>query len=70
MFISPSPFIVILLHRRDYISFVVLSYILLAKPVYLKADRDGVPYYTPQVIHPETGDSVSLGELIRHFKGE
>ena len=52
------------------ISAAGLSYILLAKPAYLKADCDGVPYYTPQVIHPETGDAVSLGELIRHFKGE
>jgi hypothetical protein len=52
------------------ISVLGLSYIFIAKPDYLKADRDGVPYYTPQVVHPETGEPVSLGELIRHFKGE
>jgi hypothetical protein len=47
-----------------------LSYIVIAQPDYLRADRDGVPFYTSQVEHPEGDQPVSLGELIRHFKGE
>jgi len=52
------------------ISVVSLGYIISSPPAYLKADRDGVPFFTPDVIHMETGDPVSVGELIRHFKGE
>lgn len=52
------------------ISFAGLGYILITQPAYLKSDRDGVPFYTPQVINPETGEAINMGELIRHFKGE
>ncbi|MFK5913704.1 MAG: hypothetical protein QM484_04945 [Woeseiaceae bacterium] len=52
------------------ISVASLSYILIEKPAYLNADRDGVPFYTPDVINPDNGKAVSLGELIRHYKGE
>lgn len=52
------------------LSIASLGYILIEKPDYLRADRDGVPFYTPEVIHPESGEAVNLGELIRHFKGE
>ncbi|MCW8904990.1 MULTISPECIES: hypothetical protein [Sedimenticola] len=47
-----------------------LSYIVIAQPDYLHADRDGVPFYTPQVINPEGGEPLNMGELIRHYKGE
>lgn len=52
------------------ISIVSLAYIAVVQPDYLRADRDGVPFYTPQVINPETGEPVEMGELIRHYKGE
>ena len=52
------------------ISIAGLSYITMAPPDYLRADRDGVPFYTPQVQHPDGGEPVSMGELIRHYKGE
>ncbi len=32
--------------------------------------RDGVPHFTPQVMHPETGKPLSVGELIRHYRGD
>ena len=36
----------------------------------LQMTRDGVPFFTPPVAHPETGEPLDLGELIRHYKGE
>ena len=29
--------------------------------------RDGVSYYAPPVIHPETGKPLDLNELVRHY---
>ena len=36
----------------------------------MRMTRDGVPYYTPPVVHPETGEALDLNELVRHYKGE
>lgn len=47
-----------------------LAYIYVAQPPYLHADRDGVPYFTPDVIHPVTEEAVDMGTLIRHYRGE
>ncbi len=52
------------------ISIASLAYIVVVQPDYLRSDRDGVPFYTPQVINPEGGEPLSMGELIRHYKGE
>lgn len=41
-----------------------------APPPGLKATRDGVPYLTPPVIHPLTGEAISVETLVRHYKGE
>ena len=32
--------------------------------------RDGVSYYAPPVIHPDTGKPLDLNELVRHFRGD
>jgi len=52
------------------ISIASLAYIVTAQPDYLRSDRDGVPFYTPQVINPDGGEPLDMGELIRHYKGE
>lgn len=52
------------------VSIASLAYIVSAQPDYLRSDRDGVPFYTPKVINPEGGEPLSMGELIRHYKGE
>ncbi len=36
----------------------------------MKVTRDGVPYFTPPVIDPATGQTVSVETLVRHYKGE
>jgi hypothetical protein len=42
----------------------------LAPPPGLKATKDGVPYFTPPVIHPLSGQPIPVETLVRHYKGE
>ncbi len=48
----------------------VLGYIFISPPPSMRADRYGVPYFTPPVINPETGKPVSVDDLVRNFKGQ
>jgi len=36
----------------------------------LRATRDGVPYFSPPVLHPVSGEAIPLEKLVRHYKGE
>ncbi len=47
-----------------------IAYIFIAQPAYLRSDRDGVPYFTPEVENPVTNEAVDMGTLIRHYRGE
>lgn len=47
-----------------------LIYVLAAGPDYLGYSRDGVPHLTPKVAHPQTGEALDMGTLIKHYKGE
>jgi hypothetical protein len=40
-----------------------------APPPGMKATSDGVPYFTPPVIHPVSGEAVPMEALVRHYKG-
>jgi hypothetical protein len=35
----------------------------------MKATKDGVPYLSPPVIHPVSGEAVPLETLVQHYKG-
>lgn len=39
-------------------------------PPGMKATRDGVPYFTPPVLHPVSGEAIPVETLVRHYKGE
>lgn len=41
-----------------------------APPPGMKATKDGVPYFTPPVVHPISGEAVPVENLVRHYKGE
>jgi hypothetical protein len=41
-----------------------------APPPGLKATKDGVPYFTPPVVHPVSGEAIPVETLVRHYKGE
>lgn len=47
-----------------------LTAMLIAPPASLRADRDGVAYFTPKVINPENGQAVDMSVLVRHFRGD
>ncbi|MCA1978432.1 MAG: hypothetical protein HXY29_02860 [Rhodocyclaceae bacterium] len=40
-----------------------------APPPGMKATREGVPYFTPPVIHPVSGEAIAVETLVRHYKG-
>ena len=46
-----------------------LAWMLVAPPPGLKATRDGVPYLTPPVLHPVTGEVLQAETLVRHYRG-
>lgn len=52
------------------VSLAALIYVYASPPPSLQMTRDGVPFFTPSVAHPETGEPLDLGELIRNYKGE
>lgn len=47
-----------------------LAWMFIAPPPSMRVDRDGVAHFTPMVEHPITGDAVSMGALIRHYRGD
>ena len=52
------------------VSIVALIYIYAFPPQSMLKSRDGVPHFTPQVTHPETGKPIGVGELIRQYRGD
>lgn len=52
------------------LSVVCLVYVYAFPPQSMFSDREGVPHFTPPVMHPETGEPVNLGDLIKHFRGD
>jgi len=52
------------------LSVVSFGYILVARPAYLRATAGGVPFFTPPVEHPETGEAVEVESLVEYFRGE
>jgi hypothetical protein len=47
-----------------------LSAMLIWPPASARTDRNGVAYFTPQVIDPATGKAVDLSVLVRHYRGD
>ncbi len=52
------------------LSLGVLVYVYVAPMDSIRVSRDGVPYFTPSVLHPETGEEVSMDVLVRHYRGD
>lgn len=52
------------------LSIAVLVYVYVVPMESMHKTRDGAPHFSPKVIHPETGEAVDLGKLIRHFRGD
>lgn len=54
----------------SFVSVAGLVYVYAMPPESLRRTRDGVPYHSPPVAHPATGEPIALETLVRHFKGE
>jgi hypothetical protein len=52
------------------VSLATLAYVYIFPPVSMQTTRDGVPFFTPPVENPETGEPLDLGELVRHYRGD
>ena len=52
------------------LSIFVLVYVYSVPLESMQKNRDGAPHFSPEVIHPETNESIPLDRLIRHFRGE
>ncbi|MEJ2625882.1 MAG: hypothetical protein P8Z80_15515 [Pseudolabrys sp.] len=52
------------------VTVVGLAAMLIRPPHSTHVDRNGVAYYTPQVLDPATGKPVDLNVLIRHYRGD
>lgn len=52
------------------VAFAGLVYVAVNQPDYLRATRNGVPYFTPKVVNPLGGQPLDLNMLVRHYKGE
>jgi hypothetical protein len=35
-----------------------------------RTSKNGVPFFSPSVTHPETGKALDVNLLVRHYKGE
>lgn len=46
-----------------------LVYVYADPPASMRVSRDGVPYFTPPVINPETGQPIAVDALVRRYKG-
>lgn len=52
------------------LTIVCYAFIFIKQPESLRNTRDGVPFFSPPVINPETGESIQLKTLVKHYKGE
>ncbi len=46
-----------------------LAYVYAKPPQSMRANRDGVPYYTPPVVNPMTGEAIPVEQLVKHYRG-
>jgi hypothetical protein len=47
-----------------------LIYVYAKPPPSMKLDKDGIAHLSSPVINPDTGESVDLRILVRHYKGD
>ncbi len=52
------------------ISLLALAYVYVFPPASMFVSREGIPHFSPKVAHPETGEPVTLNELVRHYRGD
>lgn len=46
-----------------------LGYVYVKPPEGMRVTSEGVPYLSPPVVHPATGEAIPLEVLVTHYKG-
>ncbi len=46
-----------------------IGWMYASPPSGMNVTRDGVPYLSPPVVNPATGEPVPLERLVQHYKG-
>ncbi len=46
-----------------------LGYVYVKPPEGMRVTREGVPYLSPPVTNPATGEAIPLERLVQHYKG-
>jgi hypothetical protein len=52
------------------VSLAALIYVYAFPPESMQVSRNGVPHFMPPVTNPNSGESMSLDELVRHYRGD
>ena len=52
------------------LSVATLLYVFIVPMPTMYTSSDGIPHFTPNVIDPITGDTISIKRLVQHYKGE
>ena len=52
------------------LSLAGLVYVYAFPPQSMFSSREGVAHFSPKVAHPETGEPLTLNELVRHYRGD
>lgn len=64
----------LLMHFMVTLSAVIvvagLAYVYVMPPESMRVNRDGVPYFTPPVVNPITGEAIPVEQLVRHYRGD
>lgn len=45
-----------------------LAWVYIKPPESMRVNRDGVPYLSPPVVNPVTGQVIPLEQLVQHYK--
>lgn len=46
------------------------AYIVWQQPQSLRVKSNGVPFFSADVIHPDTGEPIPIDRLVEHFKAD
>lgn len=52
------------------VSVIGLVYVYVFPDPAMKKSREGVAYFSPKVVNPDTDKPLTLDELIRHYRGD
>ncbi len=49
---------------------VCFVYIIWQQPDALRMNKNGVPFFSADVVHPDTGEAIPINTLIEHYRAD